>query len=140
MRALRPLLPGDAPAGLAVLLDAVQSQAAALYTPEQVEAWCCHARTQADLATAFARGRSSRQGRASALLSAVEASARLEGLRLLRTEASQLSRPLLERRGWQVVAPEVVVLAGVSFERWRMIRSLEPLLTDNGAVPQGVDG
>ena len=70
----------------------------------------------------------------------MEASARLEGLRLLRTEASQLSRPLLERRGWQVVAPEVVVLAGVSFERWRMIRSLEPLLTDNGAVPQGVDG
>ena len=40
----------------------------------------------------------------------------------LRTEASQLSRPLLERRGWRVDAEETVTLGGVPFLRWRMGR------------------
>jgi hypothetical protein len=42
----------------------------------------------------------------------------------LRTEASQLSRPLLERRGWRIEAEEEVLFAGVSFRRWRMIKAL----------------
>ena len=78
------------------------------------------------LALLYCRGRSSRQGRASALLTAVEDLARASGCQRLRTEASQLSRPLLLRRGWQVEAEETVLYAGVPFLRWRMIRSLAP--------------
>ncbi|MDM7953838.1 MAG: GNAT family N-acetyltransferase [Cyanobium sp. CZS 25K] len=76
------------------------------------------------LALLYCRGRSSRQGRAGALLDALEGHARSQGVRRLRTEASQLSRPLLERRGWRVDAEETVSLSGVSFLRWRMGKDL----------------
>ena len=191
--ALRPLRPEDGAEALAVLIDAVQSQAVALYGGDQVQAWCEHARTAADLPAALARGkgwasvdadpgpasdvdgrrlgtrggieafalrdpadrlsllycrgRSCRQGRATALIAAVEQEAAREGQRRLRTEASQLSRPLLERLGWQVEAAEVVVLAGVSFERWRMVKLLKPspalglvLPPENGRFSPGGDG
>ena len=76
------------------------------------------------LALLYCRGRSARQGRATALLGALEAHAQGRGYRRLRTEASQLSRPLLERQGWQVEAEETAFYAGVAFQRWRMIREL----------------
>jgi hypothetical protein len=77
------------------------------------------------LALLYCRGRACRQGRASAILRALERHARSQGQRRLRTEASQLSRPLLERRGWQVEAEETVLFGGAWFRRWRMIRLLE---------------
>lgn len=168
----RPLLPDDAEAALAVLLDAVATQAPGPYSPEQVRAWGLHARSAADLPSALARGqgwasiaivqgresleafalrdppdrlsllycrgRACRQGRASALLRAVEDAAAADGITRLRTEASQLSRPLLERRGWRVEAAEVVILAGVAFERWRMTKELQ--LPENGTRRSGGDG
>jgi putative acetyltransferase len=76
------------------------------------------------LSLLYCRGRSCRQGRATALLQAAEAEARRRGCRRLRTEASQLSRPLLLRHHWQVEAEETVLYAGVPFVRWRMIKSL----------------
>ena len=76
------------------------------------------------LSLLYCRGRSCRQGRATALLQAVQAEARRRGINRLRTEASQLSRPLLERLGWQLDAEEEVRFAGVLFRRWRMIRPL----------------
>jgi GNAT superfamily N-acetyltransferase len=76
------------------------------------------------LALLYCRGRSARQGRATTLLGALEAHARSQGCRRLRTEASQLSRPLLERKGWQVEAEETAFYAGVAFQRWRMIKEL----------------
>jgi GNAT superfamily N-acetyltransferase len=76
------------------------------------------------LALLYCRGRSSRQGRASALLEALEQHARSRGVARLRTEASQLSRPLLERRGWVVDGEETVTLGGVAFLRWRMGKDL----------------
>ena len=45
----------------------------------------------------------------------------------LRTEASQFSRPLFERYGWRVVAPETITIAGVSFERYLMHKALGKL-------------
>jgi len=42
----------------------------------------------------------------------------------LRTEASQLSRPLLERQGWRLEAEETAWYDGVAFQRWRMVRDL----------------
>jgi len=76
------------------------------------------------LALLYCRGRSARQGRASALLAALEGHARVQGYRRLRTEASQLSRPLLERKGWLMEAEETAFYADVAFLRWRMIREL----------------
>ena len=76
------------------------------------------------LALLYCRGRSARQGRATALLGALEAHARSQGHRRMLTEASQLSRPLLERKGWQVEAEEITFYAGVAFQRWRMIKEL----------------
>lgn len=76
------------------------------------------------LSLLYSRGAASRRGLASTLLERLEAQARLQGISQLRTEASQLSRPLLLRRGWQLEAAETVQLQGVSFERWRMIKPL----------------
>lgn len=86
------------------------------------------------LSLLYCRGRSCRQGRARALLQALEQTARSCGIRRLRTEASQLSRPLLERCGWQLEAEEEVLFAGVLFRRWRMIKPLE------GPEPWSEDG
>lgn len=76
------------------------------------------------LALLYCRGRSCRQGRASALLQALQQQAASQGVRRLRTEASQLSRPLLERHGWRVEAEETAHYDGVAFLRWRMLRDL----------------
>lgn len=76
------------------------------------------------LSLLYCRGRSCRQGRASALLRELEQQAAAQGQQRLRTEASQLSRPLLERLGWWIEAEEVVNFAGAEFVRWRMIRGL----------------
>ena len=86
------------------------------------------------LSLLYCRGRSCRQGRARALLQALELTARRGGIRRLRTEASQLSRPLLERCGWQLEAEEEVLFAGVRFRRWRMIKPLD------GPEPWSEDG
>jgi hypothetical protein len=76
------------------------------------------------LSLLYCRGRASRQGRANALLERLEHHARDCGCGQLHTEASQLSRPLLQRRGWLTEAAEEVLFAGVPFQRWRMIKPL----------------
>lgn len=76
------------------------------------------------LSLLYCRGSASRQGHGRALVQALEQHARACGCPRLRTEASQLSRPLLERLGWQLEAEETVTFAGESFVRWRMIRDL----------------
>ncbi|MCP9886106.1 GNAT family N-acetyltransferase [Synechococcus sp. ATX 2A4] len=76
------------------------------------------------VALLYCRGRSCRQGRASALLQGLEALALTAGVEALRTEASFISRPLFERQGWQVMAIEELALAGVSFRRFLMQKPL----------------
>lgn len=91
--------------------------------PDTIEAFAL--RNPLDrLALLYCRGRASRQGRGRSLVLAIEQQAREQGCQQLRTEASQLSRPLLERLNWQVEAEEEVLFAGVHFRRWRMIREL----------------
>jgi putative acetyltransferase len=76
------------------------------------------------LALLYCRGRSSRQGFATVLVRALEARARAAGTPRLRTEASRLSRPLLERLGWRVDGQEAILFAGQPFVRWRMSTTL----------------
>jgi GNAT superfamily N-acetyltransferase len=161
MPRLRLLQPADVEVALQVYRDAVVSQASALYTPSQIQAWAGHAHqgeavrqallrghglVSCDddppregnggfeafalldpidrLSLLYCRGRSSRRGHGRALVRALEETARQAGCPRLRTEASQLSRPLLEALGWWVEAEETVRFAGVTFVRWRMIRDL----------------
>ena len=53
------------------------------------------------------------RGTAGRLADAVEADARAAGLARLTTEASDLARPFLARRGWRVVAGQTVERQGV---------------------------
>ena len=149
--ALRSIHERDHPLLREIYADAVETQAPGSYSPAQVSAWASLAwlpgvldRTFAEgsgwisgvgeafalrypsdrLALLYCRGRSAGRGHATALLNRVEAEAALQHIPVLHTEASQLSRPLLERRGWRLVAPEFITIAGVSFERYRMAISL----------------
>ena len=72
----------------------------------------------------YCRGCASRRGHGNALLNRIEADALASGVWHLRTEASQFSRPLLERRGWCVETPETILIGGVPFERYRMVKLL----------------
>ena len=76
------------------------------------------------LSLLYCRGRSCRQGRGRQLVEALERQARRHHCRRLRTEASQLSRPLLLRLGWRIEAEEELIFAGQPFQRWRMIKDL----------------
>ena len=148
---LRPIGLADAPLLREIYADAVESQAPGLYSDAQVRAWAALAwlpgvldRTleegsgwisgddaafairhpQERLSLLYCRGSAARQGHGSALLARIELEAQADGVQRLRTEASQLSRPLLERRGWRVVAPETIRIGGVLFERYRMDKPL----------------
>ena len=149
--ALRLVSPADHGLLREIYADAIETQAPALYTRDQVQAWAALAwlpgvldRTLADgvgwisgvdeafairypedrLALLYCRGRAARQGHARALLDQIEADARAQGIASLRTEASQLSRPLLQRRGWRLVAPETIAIGGSPFERYSMVKPL----------------
>ena len=77
------------------------------------------------LSLLYCRGRSCRQGRSRRILEGLEKHAWQQGCRHWHTEASQLSKPLLLRLGWQIEAEETVIFAGEAFLRWRMIKSVE---------------
>ena len=148
---LRPIEPADEPLLRQIYADAIESQAPRLYSQQQVQVWQSLAwlpgvldRTIAEgsgwisggdaafairhpedrLALLYCRGKAARHGHGKALLARIEADALAEGIARLRTEASQFSRPLLERQGWRVVAPETILIAGVRFERYRMHKAL----------------
>ena len=148
---LRLIVPADAALLREIYADAIESQAPQLYSEQQVASWAAlawlpgvldqtlkegfgwisggdaafairHPRDR--LALLYCRGRAARQGHGKALLDRIEADAIADGVTCLRTEASQFSRPLFERRGWRLVAPETITIAGVPFERYRMHKAL----------------
>ncbi len=148
---LRPIGSADHHLLREIYADAIESQAPGLYSSDQVRAWAALAwlpgildrtflegqgwisgqdaafaiREPRDrLSLLYCRGRACRQGHGSFLLAQIELDAQADGVRRLRTEASQLSRPLLERRGWRVVAPEKITIGSVPFERYRMDKLL----------------
>jgi|TARA_B100000085_G_scaffold271681_1_gene285357 GNAT superfamily N-acetyltransferase len=151
---LRLIVPADAALLREIYADAIESQASELYSDQQVKSWAALAwlpgvldqtlmegsgwisggdaafaiRYPPDrLALLYCRGRAARQGHGKALLDRIEADAIADGVTCLRTEASQFSRPLFARRGWRLVAPEIITIAGVPFERYRMHKALGKL-------------
>ena len=151
---LRLIVPADEILLREIYADAIESQAPQLYSDQQVKSWAALAwlpgvldqtlkqgsgwisgedaafamrYPQDRLALLYCRGRAARQGHGKALLERLEADAIADGVRSLRTEASQFSRPLFERYGWSLVAPETITIAGVLFERYRMHKALGKL-------------
>ena len=145
------IVPADAVLLREIYADAIESQASELYSDQQVKSWAALAwlpgvldqtlmegsgwisggdaafaiRYPPDrLALLYCRGRAARQGHGKALLDRIEADAMADGVTCLCTEASQFSRPLFERRGWRLIAPETITIAGVPFERYRMHKAL----------------
>ena len=80
------------------------------------------------LALLYCRPQYQRQGHASQLLQAMEADARRDGIHQLRTEASFVSCPLLERHGWRRSWQEELLINGVLFRRFRLHKPLAPIL------------
>ena len=151
---MRLIVPADGILLREIYADAIESQAPQLYSDQQVKSWAALAwlpgvldqtlkqgsgwisgeddafamrYPQDRLALLYCRGRAARQGHGKALLARLEADAIADGVSSLRTEASQFSRPLFERYGWSLVAPETITIAGVPFERYRMHKALGKL-------------
>ena len=149
--ALRPIQFVDHGLLREIYQDAIETTAPQLYSEEQVRAWSALAwlpnvldRTFAEgsgwisgageafairypddrLALLYCRGQAARRGHGTALLQRIELDAQQAGVDRLTTEASQLSRPLLERCGWQLIEPETIAIGGVLFERYRMAKFL----------------
>jgi putative acetyltransferase len=68
------------------------------------------------------------QGIASALLSRVESAARHQDLTRLFTESSITSRSFFERRGFRMIAPQLVSTGGQEFINYRMEKALSQML------------
>ena len=80
------------------------------------------------LALLYCRPDCQRQGHGRILIEAIEQQARDQGVDQLRTEASLVSRPLLERLGWQRSWQEELMINGVLFRRFRLHKRLQPIL------------
>ena len=153
-RYLRPCEISDEIALREVYEDAIRTCDKSLYSQEQIEAWsalaylpgildkpltqgvgwvsCVDTTIEAfalkyphnRLALLYCRGRSSRQGHATALLHQIEKDTLKDRPITLQTEASLCSYQLLLRHGWKIVAPEEIQIGGVHFSRYLMKKTL----------------
>ena len=148
---MRLIQPTDSALLREIYVDAIQTQAAQAYSPDQIRAWANLAwlpglldrileegqgwisgiddgfaiRYPSNrLSMLYCRGRSSRQGHGTALVQAIECDAQRMGIKRLQTEASLLSLPMLEQRGWMMLTPEPFTIAGVPFVRFQMEKTL----------------
>lgn len=64
------------------------------------------------------------RGVASALLAAIEASARQAGMPRLHTEASETARPVFARAGYETVLRRPLEIDGVALHNWKMEKLL----------------
>jgi len=146
----------DAAAAAEVARVAIRVTGAEAYQPDQVAAWSAWTDKLVPLAALLAEGETwvaeqdgvvvafaqrfpadyvnllythpmvNRQGIAGQLYSTLEAQAKVEGVVVLTTKASHLSRPFFAKHGWQLDAPEVVERGGVQIERFAMSKRLKP--------------
>ncbi len=134
--------------------DAIRTCDKSLYSKEQIDAWsalaylpgvldkplrhgfgwvsCVNETIEAfalkypknRLALLYCRGRSSRQGHATALLNKIEEDTHGERPINLKTEASLYSYQLFLRHGWIITSPEEIQIGGVNFSRYLMEKNL----------------
>ena len=153
-RYLRPCESSDEIVLREVYEDAIRTCDKSLYSQEQIDAWtalaylpgildkplkegvgwvsCVNNTIEAfalrypnnRLALLYCRGRSSRQGHATALLHQIEADTLKERPINLKTEASLYSYKLLLNHGWKIITPEEIQIGGVNFFRYLMKKTL----------------
>ena len=150
--ALRDARPDDVPALRRLYDAAVRALGPARYAPDAVASWAAfsdddrfpafildaHTLVAEDatgpvgfagvdddglVASLYVRPDRARQGIGALLLGAVLERAAARGVRRFETRASALARPLFERFGFTVVAPEVVERGGARVERYIMARA-----------------
>ena len=151
---MRRCEPSDEIALREVYVDAIRNSDNYLYSQDQIEAWtalaylpgvldkplkngigwvsCVNKTIEAfalrypnnRLALLYCRGRSSRQGHATALLRQIEADTINERPINLKTEASLCSYQLLLNLGWKIITPEEIQIGGVKFSRFLMEKTL----------------
>ncbi|HXQ40562.1 MAG TPA: GNAT family N-acetyltransferase [Candidatus Udaeobacter sp.] len=149
---IRPYRPDDLDAVIGIFLGAIREIAAKDYDPAQVEAWAqadrdawAEARLSrptwvavigrkpvgftdlepgGHLDMMFVHPAHQGAGIATALLEGVEAAARGQGLSRIFTEASITARPFFERRGFRLVAAQVVRVRGQVLANYRMEKLL----------------
>ena len=71
------------------------------------------------------------QGIATALLAALEAKARMDGLERLETNASRMAKPFFARRGFRLLTAQMVERSGVRIENFRMEKTITPQRSRN---------
>lgn len=158
MYTLRPFLPDDAPALLALFRDTIRRVNIRDYSPAQVAAWAsddidparwCNRFEGRFVPIAELDGRPvgftdlepnghidrffvsadhQRRGIGRQMLTAVVDAALAMGLGRLFTEASITARPFFESQGFTVVTPQVVTCRGVELVNYKMERILTGLL------------
>lgn len=151
---LRDFQPEDAAAVAQVFFDAVHLGTGGLYTPAQKTAWAgdapwpdawrarlrgvtCKLAVQEGtvvgfmsldetglIDVAFTAPQVAGTGVGWRLYEAIEARARHQGIRRLRTEASLSARPFFARQGWQVDAEQQVRRGGETLTNFRMSKRL----------------
>ena len=153
-RYLRPCESSDEIALREVYEDAIRTCDKSLYSQKQIDAWsalaylpgildkplkqgvgwvsCVNKTIEAfalryppnRLALLYCRGRSARQGHATALLDQIELDIFKDRPINLKTEASLCSYQLLLRHGWKIISPEEIKIGGVHFSRYLMEKTL----------------
>ena len=152
---IRAAREGDLPGLIDLYRETVHAVGAGHYTRQQLAAWAPEDLAPADWAPRLARNTAlvaedgdtllgfaelspggaldmlyvhkDHQGRgvATALLGALEARARDQGLARLTTNASRVARPFFLGRGFTLVASQTVERRGVAIENFRMEKALD---------------
>ncbi|MBW8782528.1 MAG: GNAT family N-acetyltransferase [Verrucomicrobia bacterium] len=147
-------MPADAEAIAGVYRDAVRRIGPVAYSEDQVEAWARHpldinefrirlsrgvtlVMEEASKIIAFGQlepyhhiaflytdGAHNRQGVGSQIYDALEQCAQLQHVSEIQTEASRISRPFFQKKGYEVVKAETVIHFGVEFERFQMAKHI----------------
>jgi putative acetyltransferase len=151
---IRSYTPSDYAAVADVYRDAVETLAGSVYNEEQIRMWASYSASGSDfqerlarggvivadveenvaafgqlepadhVAFLYCKGAFARCGLASAIYAQIEVRAREAGATELRTEASRVSRVFFERKGFALTAVEQSVRLGVTFERFKMRKTL----------------
>jgi len=153
---IRPFVAADAPTLGRLMAAAIQQGTQAYYDADQRNAWVANAPagaawldrltqvttliaqdsqgpagfmtldTTGYIDLAYVRPDRLGQGVARQLYVAIEALARRQSIRRLTSHASEMARQFFTKQGWQVVAPQLVVVANVEMSNYKMMKMLEP--------------
>ena len=151
---LRTAIESDLPALAKLFNDSVRQIAPQKYSPEQVDAWAVSAMdtnffsrfilesttfiaeendlilgfggitTAGQITSLYVRGDFNRKGIGSRLLKKILEYARINQCDRLYTEASEFSKPLFKKFGFEIYGEEETIRNGVQFQRYLMQKSI----------------